>query len=185
MISIINKDNYKETNNQILVSQIREIQNEHLYNKDKNQDSYLITFWSDSEIETMIIKGSIFYLLHSEENLSGYFIISKINEFSDQLKTATHNFNINQLNNNKEWIYIYQFGVRSSLQNKGLISLLFKKVIESNQNKSFASDYMISPRINSGSERIFKKFNFIKNGEMHLESYRGFEPSRWQIVTLL
>ena len=181
---IINAQNYEEFENQNLLRNLINVQTDHLYDESVQQESFLVTVWTIKEINGLIAGGSTFYILiDSYHSFIGYIITSKIEEFTKQLNDTSNTFNIEQLKDLKAWIYIHQIVVEKSFLKMGIGTLLIDHVLKVYRDYSFVSDYMINPKINLSSSKLFEKKHFIKSGILNLTSYRGFKPSSWQIVT--
>lgn len=181
----INAGNFREQANMALLLQVIEIQKENFIQGELEQSSFLLTVWSEQELLSLASKGSSFFVAVESDKLIGYFAISSLVDFLKQLDEAeSHSFDASVLNNSKPWAYLYQIAIRRGYQRMGISKKIANELMRVRSGTSFVSDYLLSPIVNSGSEKLFEQMGFKKNGMMTLGEYRGFGVTTWQIVTL-
>ena len=180
----IDKKNYQQQNSLKLLQWITTVQKEHAPVMNSLESGFIITVWSSQELNEIIERGGeLFFLLDQYQKPVGYLLVSSVDEFLSQLQGNYHNLDTTQILQKKEtWKYIYQIAVHKNFVRNGIGSLLLSYLKKIYAGTFFISDYMFEPYLNEASKTLFIKMNFRTAAELHLKSYRGFEPTKWQIV---
>lgn len=183
VISVKFEDYVSSHANKQLMESVPFIQSENRLQSGSEKSSFLITVWTNEEVEGLLKRGSEFLFFQNEKKeLIGYIVLSPVTEFLLQLDGNENTFKRDLNGQEQEWIYLYQIALHGRFQGIGVGKAMLNSVL-AQRKLNFVSDYMVHPKVNIASQRLFEALGFIHSGTLTLESYRGFDPSKWQIVT--